>query len=307
MNEHLQQFLHYIEYERGYAANTLSAYQSDLEQLRGHLIQNEGLTSWEQLSPTLLESYVEVLQERQYSTATIARKVAAGRSFLNFLYAEGVLSTDLSEWLQQPKVGRRLPHTLTQEEIAHLMEIVSEDETPLGLRDQALLEILYATGIRATEAAALTLGDIDFEASTLRCMGKGSKERIIPLHRVARAALRRYIEESRPFLLRDTKEKTLFVNHSGQPLTRQGLWYIIQQYGQAAELEGLTPHNLRHTFATHLLDGGADLREVQQFLGHASISTTQIYTEVSNRRKRTAYDRAHPRAFQKTEDNQSQT
>jgi len=302
MDEHLRQFLHYIEYERGYAANTLSAYQSDLEQFRDYLKEGEGMTRWGELSATCLESYVEMLQQKQYSTSTVARKVAAGRSFLNFLYAEGVLSTDLSEWLQQPKVGRRLPHTLTQEQITHLMELVSEDETPLGLRDRALLEILYATGIRATEAAVLTLGDIDFEGSTLRCMGKGSKERIIPLHRVARAALRRYIEESRPFLLRDTQEQTLFLNHSGHPLTRQGLWYIIQQYGQAAEIDGLTPHTLRHTFATHLLDGGADLREVQQFLGHASISTTQIYTEVSKRRKRSAYDQAHPRAFQATEE-----
>ncbi len=297
MQTRLRQFLNYIEYERGYASNTLAAYQSDLEQMQAYLQDEEALESWTELTPEQLEGYISMLQAREYSPSTIARKIASGRSFLNFLYAEGVLQQDLNEWLQQPKVGRRLPHALSYEEIDRLLAAVTDDETPLGMRDRALLELLYATGIRATEAAALTLGDIDFETGTVRCQGKGSKERIIPIHKEAREILRRYIQDARPFLLREAREKTLFLNHGGRPLTRQGLWFIIQQYAEATGLEGVTPHTIRHTFATHLLDGGADLREVQQFLGHANISTTQIYTEVTMRRKRSAYDQAHPRAF----------
>lgn len=297
MEFQIQQFLKYIEYERGYSANTLSAYKTDLGQLQT-FAEEEGLTAWDTMSPDFLEAFVTWLQE-QYSTSSVARKVACGRSFLNFLFAEGVIEADLTEWLQQPKVGRRLPKALTYDEIDRLLGAVSGDTTPLGLRDCALIEILYASGLRATEVVALRMEDIDFERNTVRCIGKGNKERIIPLYEEALDALQTYIEDGRPFLLRKANEKTVFLNHIGEPLTRQGLWFILQQYAEDIGLEDkVTPHTLRHTFATHLLEGGADLRELQQFLGHASITTTQIYTKVSSRRKREAYDRAHPRAFE---------
>jgi integrase/recombinase XerD len=296
MQNLIKQFLQYIEYERGYSRNTLSAYRTDLNQLR-EFAEEEALQAWQDLTPEHLERFTEWLQET-YSNASVARKVAASRSFLNFLFAEGVLDIDLTEWLQQPKVGRRLPKPLTHEEIRRLLTSMEGDETPLGLRDRALIEVLYATGLRATEAVALRVQDIDFEGHTLRCTGKGSKERIIPLHSVALETLQTYLDEGRPFLLRSNNETTLFLNHSGQALTRQGLWFIVQQHAKDVDLaDKVTPHTLRHTFATHLLDGGAELRELQQFLGHASISTTQIYTKVSSRRKREAYDNAHPRAF----------
>jgi integrase/recombinase XerD len=296
MEKTIQQFLQYIEYERGYSQNTLSAYSTDLTQFQD-LVEEEELQAWDNLSSEHLEAFTEWLREN-YSDASVARKIAACRSFLNFLFAEGVLESDLTEWLQQPRVGRRLPKPLTHEEIRRLLQSTEGDKTPLGLRDRALIEVLYATGLRATEAVALRVQDIDFERHTLRCLGKGSKERIIPLHNVALETVRTYLEEGRPFLLRSNDEPTLFLNHGGQPLTRQGLWFIVQQHAKEIDLEDkVTPHTLRHTFATHLLDGGAELRELQQFLGHASISTTQIYTKVSNRRKREAYDKAHPRAF----------
>ncbi len=301
MDSQAEQFLKYLKYERGYSANTISAYRSDLKQFQTFL-KEEGLMSWEGLMPDVLEDFIAELQE-QYSASSVARKVACGRSFLSFLFAEGVLESDMTEWLQQPKVGRRLPKALSYDEIDSLLSVASQDNTPLGLRDHALIEILYASGLRATEAVTLEIRDIDFERETLRCRGKGNKERVIPLHEKALDAVQSYIENGRPFLMRKAGETTVFLNHIGHPLTRQGLWFIIQQYAKAVDLENkVTPHTLRHTFATHLLEGGADLRELQQFLGHASISTTQIYTKVTSRRKREAYDRAHPRAFDSESD-----
>ena len=302
MQTHLKQFLNYMQYERGYAANTLAAYRRDLEQLRTFMVTQD-LQSWAALSPELLERFGAMLQTQAYSPATVARKIAAARSFLHFLFTEGIVTQELTEWLPQPKVGRRLPHALSQEEIEQLLEAAAGQETPLKLRDQALLEVLYATGLRATEAIALRASDVDLNSGVLRCMGKGSKERLIPLHPRARQILSRYLKEARPFLLTNAGEPILFLNRVGQPLTRQGLWFIIQQYAREAGLEDrVTPHTLRHSFATHLLDGGADLREVQEFLGHASITTTQIYTEVSSQRKRAVYDQAHPRAFESEDD-----
>lgn len=297
MHTRLRQFLDYLQYERGYAANTLAAYQRDLVQLH-KFVQERELDGWADLTPELLEDFVSALQGYGYTPATVARKIAAARSFLHFLFAEGDLARELTGWLPQPKVGRRLPHALSETDIERLLEATSGADTPLRLRDRALLEVLYATGLRATEAIALRATDVDLSGAVLRCVGKGNKERLIPLHPRALQILNRYLSEARPFLLVNANETTLFLNRVGRPLTRQGLWFIIQQYAQEAGLDGrVTPHTLRHSFATHLLDGGADLREVQQFLGHASITTTQIYTEVSSQRKRAVYDRAHPRAF----------
>ncbi|MBN2006390.1 MAG: site-specific tyrosine recombinase XerD [Anaerolineae bacterium] len=292
----MRRFLNYIQFERGYSGNTLAAYENDLNQL-SRFVQAAGLERWEALTPALLDDFVVMLQKRKLSAATVSRKVAAARSFINFLFSEGVLPSDLANWLHQPKVAKRLPHTLLQEEVEQLLHIASLEQTPLGLRDRALLELLYATGMRASEVIQLQMDDVDLDTGAIRCVGKGDKERLIPLHQMVQEVLRRYLEDGRLFLLRDAAEKTLFVNRSGKPLTRQGLWFLVQNYAQAAGLgDRVTPHTLRHSFATHLLDGGAELREVQQFLGHANITTTQIYTEVSSRRKRDVYDRAHPRA-----------
>lgn len=289
-------FLQYLEFERSYTANTIAAYHTDLEQFR-QFLHGEGVTQWAALTPQVLERFLSMLQTRGYRPATVARKVAAVRSFLHFLFAEGVITQELAEWLQMPKVGKRLPRTLSAAEVARLLEATTVEQTPLGLRDRALLELLYATGMRASEVVRLKRSDVDVEAGVVRCWGKGDKERELPLYAAAQATLRHYLDEGRDFLLQDVNEPTLFLNRAGKPLTRQGLWFLVQHYAAAAGLEGeVTPHTLRHSFATHLLDGGAELREVQQFLGHANINTTQIYTEISSRRKRESYDRAHPRA-----------
>jgi integrase/recombinase XerD len=302
MNTELQQFLRYVQFERGYSTNTIAAYAGDLARFQ-EFIQTSGVVKWEALSPEVLEDFVTSLQDQEYSAATTGRKIAAVRSFLHFLFTEGVVGRELADWLHQPKVGKRLPHTLSRGAVRDLLAAAAVEDTPLGLRDRALLEILYATGMRATEVVNLMVGDIDVARGAVSCVGKGNKERLIPVHPVALVCLKRYIEEGRPFLLRDTAEKTLFLNNLGKPLTRQGLWFLVQYYARAAGLGAwVTPHTLRHTFATHLLDGGADLREVQQFLGHANITTTQIYTEVSSQRKREVYDQAHPRAHVESEE-----
>ncbi|HOU13388.1 MAG TPA: site-specific tyrosine recombinase [Anaerolineae bacterium] len=302
MNTELQQFLRYVQFERGYSANTIVAYEGDLAQF-AEFAQASGMTEWKALHPDLLEDFVVSLQDQEYSVATTGRKIAAVRSFLHFLFAEGVVGRELADWLHQPKVGKRLPRALSHTAVQDLLAAAAIEDTPLGLRDRALLEILYATGMRATEVINLTVSDVDVASGAVACVGKGNKERLIPVHPAALACLKRYMEEGRPFLLRDAAEKTLFLNNRGNPLTRQGLWFLVQYYAQAAGLEAwVTPHTLRHTFATHLLDGGADLREVQQFLGHANITTTQIYTEVSSQRKREVYDQAHPRARQSAEE-----
>jgi integrase/recombinase XerD len=296
MKTYLQRFLHYLKFERGYSPNTLVAYERDLA-LFLEFLEQQGIPSVEALAPDDLDEFVTSLHAGGYKTSTIARKVAAVRAFLRFLYAEGVVGPELLDWLHQPKVEKRLPRALSRSQVEQLLEAASGEDTPLGLRDRALLEMLYATGMRATEVIQVRVDDIDFTVGSVRCFGKGSKERIIPLYPEALEHLQRYLEAGRPFLLRDAGERTLFINNLGSPLTRQGLWFLVQHYAEGAGLAAwVTPHTLRHTFATHLLEGGAELREVQQFLGHASITTTQIYTEVSSRRKREAYDRAHPRA-----------
>jgi len=292
----LRRFYRYLKSERGYSPNTLSAYQRDLKQFRSFVeaTSPDGLPA---LDPEALDGFVTSLQDMGYQPSTVARKVAATRAFLRFLYAEGVLGPELLDWLRQPKTNKRLPKTLSREQVDRLLQATTLDQTPLGLRDRALLEMLYATGMRASEITQVRTSDVDLEMSSVRCLGKGSKERVIPLYPGAVLKLRQYLDDGRPNLLRDAAERTLYLNRHGRPLTRQGIWFLVQHYTEVAGITSkVTPHMLRHSFATHLLEGGAELREVQQLLGHASITTTQIYTDVSSRRRREAYDRAHPRA-----------
>ena len=300
MDNLVNQFLHHIKVERGYSVNTLSAYQRDLAQFTVYSRQ-QGLSSWESLTAGILSHYLAWLQQKKYRSSTISRKIATVRSFLNFLFSEGVVAHELLNWIHQPKIGKRLPKILSQTQVNRLIQSTTLDETALALRDHALLELLYATGMRATELITLTIDDLDLGTSTIRCLGKGSKERTIPIYSEARKILIRYLNDGRSFLLRDHNERAVFVNNLGNPLTRQGIWFLVQHYADIAGLPSwVTPHTLRHSFATHLLEGGAELREVQQLLGHANITTTQIYTDVSSRRKRSVYDNAHPRARSKS-------
>jgi integrase/recombinase XerD len=297
MRARIDEFLNHIQVELGYSVNTLSAYRNDLGQFAGYLDAHEAVADWSEVDKDIIVRFVLNLKEREYSPATVARKVAAVKSFFHFLVAEGIVSEDPTAMLEAPRVKKRLPQTLSREGVDRLLAAPLEGEGPKALRDAALLEMLYATGVRVSELVALNTDDVNLASATVRCFGKGAKERIIPMHMRAVESLRAYVDEGRVAYLKDRTEKALFLNPRGRRLTRQGLWLIIKDYVEKSGIESkVTPHTLRHSFATHLLDGGAGLREVQKLLGHSNVSTTQIYTHVSGERLRDAYDEAHPRA-----------
>jgi len=296
MRAQVEEFLRFVLVEKGYSKHTIAAYRNDLDQFLSYL-EKERVLSWKEASRAHILDYILALKDREYAPSTVTRKISSVKSFFHFLVADGVLGDDPTAAVDSPQVGKHLPHPLSPEKVARLLAEPAKSNTPRGLRDRALLELMYATGMRASEVVGLKVDAVDLEARTVRCVGKGNKERVLPLHARAREALDAYLEIGRTKLVRGRAEKMLFLNHHGWPLTRQGLWLIIKGYAAAAGIGNqVTPHTLRHSFATHLLDGGAGLRQVQQLLGHADISTTQIYTEVSTRRKREAYDKAHPRA-----------
>ena len=301
MDANIQEFLNHLATEKGSSDNTVVAYRNDLNQFHEFVTKEGGLPdgAWNELTRDHLINYILWLKEREYASATVARKVAAMKSFCGFLVRSGAVEDNPAEELDSPKVKKQLPTTLTPDEVEKLLALPGQGNgSPKALRDTALLEVLYATGMRVSEVAGLTLDDVDLGAGTVRCVGKGSKERVMPLYAEACRAVSVYVEKGRPaFCGRNTDERTLFLNPRGEKLTRQGLWLIIKAYARQLSLEDrVTPHTLRHSFATHMLNGGAGLREVQKLLGHANISTTQVYTHITRERLREVYDGAHPRA-----------
>jgi integrase/recombinase XerD len=292
-------FLAHLELERGLSRNTLHAYGSDLVQLGGFLARR-GVSPLQAQHGDLAAFLSELAGGSEgrppVSAATLQRKAACLRSFYRHLRREGLIEHDPTAELRGPPKLMRLPKVLSREQIAKLLEQPKGAE-PLALRDRALLEIMYACGLRVSEAIGLDVGDVDVEEGMLRARGKGSKERIVPVGRRAVQALGRYNARGRPSLVGVRVQSSLFVNHRGARLTRQGVYKIIQSYARAAGLaELMTPHTLRHTFATHLLSGGCDLRSLQEMLGHADLATTQVYTHLSADRLKDAYFGAHPRA-----------
>ena len=303
MQESLLAFLNHLAVEKGSSPNTVAAYRNDLGQLveyaTGEHRDGHRVSSWAQVDQRFLSDYVVSLYDRGYSATTVARKIASVKSFFNFLVEEGEVTQDATEHLSSPRVGRSLPKPISVEEVQRLLEEPLKGSAPEGMRDTAMLELLYASGLRVSELVSLSLRDVNVAEQYVRCLGKGSKERIVPLHRKAVEAVQSYVQEARPMLLGPrTKEPTaLFVNHRGDRLTRQGFWLILKGYARKAGItSAITPHTLRHSFATHLLAGGASLRNVQELLGHASISTTQVYTHLTSDHIREEYERAHPRA-----------
>lgn len=303
MEAKVNSFLEYLRVERGYSKNTFSAYQIDLGQFLEYISkQSDGQKqNWADVSKEDVVSYILHLRgDRRYTASTVARKVAAIKSFFKFLAQEEEIPGNPTTGLDSPRVERRLPRTISQDEVRQLLAqpaAAAADGNPKGLRDQALLELAYATGMRASELVSLNLDDVSLASGSVRCFGKGSKERIIPIHSRAVRALQAYIDKGRTHFLKERSERALFLNQRGQRLTRQGLWLILKGYVQKAGLSSrVTPHTLRHSFASHLLGGDADLINVQQLLGHANVSTTQIYTQVTTDRLREVYNRSHPRA-----------
>jgi integrase/recombinase XerD len=292
-------FLAYLELERGLSRNTLHAYQSDLAQLGGFLTRR-GVSPLQaqhgDLAAFLSELAAGGKDRAPAAAATLQRKAACLRSFYRHLRRECLIEHDPTADLRGPPKTKRLPKVLSREEVAKLLEQPKGTE-PLALRDRALLEMMYACGLRVSEAIGLEVGDVDLEEGMLRARGKGSKERIVPVGRRAVEALDLYRRRGRPPLVGVRVETHLLVNHRGAGITRQGLYKIIQSHARTAGLaERMTPHTLRHTFATHLLSGGCDLRSLQEMLGHADLATTQIYTHLSAERLKDAYFGAHPRA-----------
>jgi integrase/recombinase XerD len=292
-------FLAYLELERGLSRNTLEAYRSDLLQY-GAWLERTGRDVLEvehaDLSAFLAELATGAEERAPAAATTLQRKTACLRSFYRHLRRDEVLEHDPTAELRAPRRSQRLPQVLSRDEVAHLLAQPDGPE-PAVLRDRALLEVMYACGLRASEAVDLTVRDVDLEDGIVRARGKGSKERIVPIGSKAVGALRAYLERGRPALVGIRDESRLFVNHRGQKLTRQGLYKIVQRHARSAGLaDRMSPHTLRHTFATHLLAGGCDLRSLQEMLGHADIATTQIYTHLSADRLHEVYFEAHPRA-----------
>lgn len=347
MKESVDSFLNHLVVEKGFSINTLEAYRNDLRQfmefIQGRLNDSQGERTppgsadsngaWARVNLGLLTDYVSNLRgKKNYRDTTTARKVAALKSFFSFLVHEEAIKDDPTEFLSAPRVGRSLPKFLSEEEVEHLLDQAAKDTSPEGQRDRAMLELLYATGLRVSELTSLNIQDINLQEGYIRCMGKGSKERIAYMYPRAVQVLRSYITEARPLFLpsssakskdgsqganqgsgrkdspvdssgpkekrkRAGEEKALFVNQRGERLTRQWVWTALKACARKASLDmPITPHILRHSFATHMLRGGASLRHVQELLGHSSITTTQVYTHLTTEHVRQEYDRSHPRS-----------
>ncbi|HHT84185.1 MAG: site-specific tyrosine recombinase XerD [Bacillota bacterium] len=295
MESLIQEFIEYLGHEKGLATNTLESYGRDLRQYCGFLSEDTSQTP-ETASQATIVAYLMMLRKQGKATATIARRLAALKAFYQFMLKENYVTKDPTDDLSSPKLERKLPRVLTVDEVEKLLN-QPDTSTPAGIRDKAMLEVLYATGIRVSELVSLNLDDIELDEGFVRCIGKGSKERVVPMGEIAINALRSYLSKGRPKLVSNPGENALFLNHHGRRLTRQGFWKIVKKY--AAQLgirKEITPHTLRHSFATHLLENGADIRAVQEMLGHADISTTQIYTHVTKDRLKDVYARSHPRA-----------
>jgi integrase/recombinase XerD len=281
MKEQIDQFLEYITEEKGYSANTLAAYRNDLSQFIDFL--GTRVSTWDEVDRDIILDYIMHMKaEQEYASSTVARKVAAIKSFFHYLVEQGKLGDDPTATLDSPKVRKRLPKAIDQKDLERLLEEPTREKTPKALRDRALLELLYATGLRVTELVSLNVDDVHMASGTLRLVRARDKaERIVPIHQRAIEPLRDYLDQGRIQLLRDPEEPALFLNHRGRRLTRQGLWLIVKHYvREVGIVEHVTPHTLRHTFATHLLEKKADLEYVQELLGHANISTTQVYTQL---------------------------
>jgi integrase/recombinase XerD len=292
-------FLAYLEFERGLARNTLDAYRTDLLQFGGFLARRgRGATEVERADVAdFLADLATGDGQPACSPATINRKTACLRSFYRHLRREELIEVDPTAALSPPTKSRKLPRVLTYGEVKRLLESVNDGDS-IGLRDRALLEVMYGCGLRASETVGLDVNEVDLRRGFVRPHGKGNKERIVPLGREAARAVTRYLRAGRPELIGSRPESRLFVNFRGGPLTRQGLYKIIRRHAKEVGLgDKMSPHTLRHSFATHLLSGGCDLRSVQEMLGHADVATTQLYTHLSGERIKEVYFKSHPRAL----------
>jgi integrase/recombinase XerD len=297
MEDQLKDFIHFLIVEKGLAKNTIVSYERDLKSYIKYFGNVEQLKNVNEVERIHIIHFLGRLKEQGKSSRTLARHVASIRAFHQFLLRERVSDHDPSVHIETPKLERTLPKVLNLAEVETLLDS-PDTKDHYGIRDKAMLELLYATGIRVSELIGLQTSDVHLTMGFVRCIGKGNKERIIPIGKTALAALEHYVNNGRShFISKKNHDNALFLNHHGKQLTRQGFWKILKKLAQGAGIEKeLTPHTLRHSFATHLLENGADIRAVQELLGHSDISTTQIYTHVTKTRLRDVYSKFHPRA-----------
>jgi len=294
MDQLLTMFIDFLAIERGLAKNTLSAYRSDLKEFFDFI--KEKNIQIEELKKEEILAYIVNLKQKKRANSTISRQLAAIKAFFKFLQQEGIVIINPTSDLEGPKKQKRLPQVLSIDEIEKILE-KPKNNNPLGIRDKAMLETLYGAGMRVSELINLDVNSINTDLGYVRCVGKGSKERIIPIGNQAILSLNAYLKGARNKLLKNPKEYALFLNQHGRRLTRQGFWKILKNYAQQAGIKKeITPHVLRHSFATHLLENGADLRSVQEMLGHVDVTTTQIYTHLNTNNIINIYKKSHPRA-----------
>lgn len=293
MEKEIRAFIAYLHNVKNTSANTEMSYKRDLEKVQ-HFMADRGVHEVAAISERDLEDYVKYLEDNKFAAATVSRNIASLKAFYHYMVQEGIAEEDLSEPLKAPKIEKKIPEIMSPDEVVRLLEQPSGD-SPKEVRDKAMLELLYATGIRVTELITLKISDINMQMNFILCRDR-NKERIIPFGMEAKNALSRYLDGTRDEMLENKSSDVLFANCSGQPMSRQGFWKLIKFYAKKADIKAdITPHTLRHSFAAHLVENGADLRSVQEMLGHSDISTTQIYANLNHSHIREVYAKAHPR------------
>lgn len=293
MQELIESFLNYLSVERGLAKNTLNSYRHDLNFYQDYLKRHH-LDSFSRASRQEIANFMLSQKDKGLSTNSIARRLTAIKSFYRFLVRERIMKADPTSLMETPKLWKKIPITLSIDEVRSLI-LQPNVKHKIGIRDRAILDTMYATGMRVSEVVGLKLDNVNLDIGFVRCVGKGNKERIIPVGKQARIAIKRYIDKSRPCLTKKNKSEFLFLNRFGSKISRQSLWKMIKKYARSARIKKqIRPHILRHSFATHLLERGADLRSVQEMLGHSDISTTQVYTHINKDRLKTVHKKYHP-------------
>ncbi len=293
MEKEIGAFITYLHNVKNTSNNTEMSYRRDLEKVK-HFMASRGIQETKDVTAQDLADYVKFLEESKFAAATVSRNIASLKAFYHYLVQEGLAEEDIADKLKAPKIEKKVPEIMSPEEVVRLLEQPSGD-SPKEIRDKAMLELLYATGIRVTELITLRLSDVNMQMSFILCRDR-NKERIIPFGTAAKSAMARYLDGTREAMLENKKSDVLFANCSGQPMSRQGFWKLIKHYAKKADIQAdITPHTLRHSFAAHLVENGADLRSVQEMLGHSDISTTQIYANLNHNHIREVYSKAHPR------------
>ncbi len=293
MEKEIGAFIAYLHNVKNTSGNTEMSYRRDLEKVL-HFMASRDIHEVRDVTAQDLADYVKYLEDNKFAAATVSRNIASLKAFYHYMVQEGLVEEDISDKLKAPKIEKKAPEIMTPDEVVRLLDQPSGD-SPKEIRDKAMLELLYATGIRVTELITLTLSDINMQMSFILCRDR-NKERIIPFGAAARTAMERYLNGTREEMLENKKSDVLFANCSGQPMSRQGFWKLIKHYAKKADIQAdITPHTLRHSFAAHLVENGADLRSVQEMLGHSDISTTQIYANLNHNHIREVYAKAHPR------------